>query len=82
MSNLLHARVDLNTIRAWLGHVIIDTTNIYAEIDFVTEARALAPCDQAKSEGTPNCKQDTSITAFPRTLSGSSVMLRELGSES
>jgi hypothetical protein len=30
---LLRAGVDINTIRAWLGHVSLDTTNIYAEID-------------------------------------------------
>ena len=30
-THLLRAGVDINTIRAWLGHVSIDTTNIYAE---------------------------------------------------
>src|SRR5262249_11143967 len=29
----LRAGVDINTIRAWLGHVSINTTNIYAEVD-------------------------------------------------
>lgn len=43
-SHLLRAGVDLNTIRAWLGHVSINTTNIYAEIDLYTKARALAAC--------------------------------------
>jgi len=43
-SHLLRAGVDLNTIRGWLGHVSIDTTNIYAEIDLDTKARALAAC--------------------------------------
>jgi integrase/recombinase XerD len=43
-SHLLRAGVDLNTIRAWLGHVSINTTNIYAEIDLDTKARALAAC--------------------------------------
>jgi hypothetical protein len=27
------AGVDINTVRAWLGHVSINTTNVYAEID-------------------------------------------------
>jgi integrase/recombinase XerD len=36
--------VDLNTIRAWLGHVSINTTNIYAEIDLDTKALALNAC--------------------------------------
>ena len=31
--SLVRAGVDLNTIRAWLGHVSLETTNIYAEID-------------------------------------------------
>ena len=41
-SHLLRAGVDLNTIRGWLGHVSLNTTNIYAEIDLETKARALA----------------------------------------
>ncbi|MBI5755767.1 MAG: tyrosine-type recombinase/integrase, partial [Nitrospirae bacterium] len=30
-THLLKAGVDINTIRAWLGHVSINTTNIYKE---------------------------------------------------
>ena len=30
--HLLRAGVDINTIRAWLGHVSLDTTNVYAEV--------------------------------------------------
>ena len=40
--HLLQAGVDLNTIRAWLGHASLDTTNIYAEIDLGIKARAMA----------------------------------------
>ena len=43
-SHLLRAGVDINTIRGWLGHVSLETTNIYAEIDLETKARALAAC--------------------------------------
>jgi site-specific recombinase XerD len=43
-SHLLRSGVDLNTIGAWLGHVSLDTTNIYAEVDFDTKARALSAC--------------------------------------
>jgi len=43
-SHLLRGGVDLNTIRGWLGHVSLDTTNIYAEIDLDTKARALDAC--------------------------------------
>jgi len=43
-SHLLQAGVDINTIRVWLGHVSLSTTNIYAEIDLATKTRALAAC--------------------------------------
>jgi site-specific recombinase XerD len=43
-THLLRAGVDINTIRAWLGHVSINTTNIYAETDLETKACALATC--------------------------------------
>jgi integrase/recombinase XerD len=42
--HLLHSGVDINTVRAWLGHVSINTTNIYAETDLETKARALETC--------------------------------------
>ncbi len=42
--HLLRAGVDINTIRAWLGHVSIDTTNIYAEVDLAMKAKALGEC--------------------------------------
>ncbi|HYT20316.1 MAG TPA: tyrosine-type recombinase/integrase [Candidatus Polarisedimenticolia bacterium] len=44
-THLLRAGVDINTIRGWLGHVSVDTTNVYAETDLATRARALAACD-------------------------------------
>jgi integrase/recombinase XerD len=44
-THLLRAGVDINTIRAWLGHVSVDTTNIYAETDLAIKAKALATCD-------------------------------------
>ena len=40
--SLLRAGVDINTIRAWLGHVSVDTTSIYAEVDLEMKAKALA----------------------------------------
>lgn len=43
-THLLRAGVDINTIRGWLGHVSLDTTNVYAEVDFETKARALEKC--------------------------------------
>jgi len=43
--HLLRAGVDINTIRAWLGHVSLDTTNVYAEVDLEMKAKALAQCE-------------------------------------
>lgn len=43
--HLLRAGVDINTIRAWLGHVSLDTTHVYAEVDLEMKAMALAKVD-------------------------------------
>lgn len=44
--HLLRAGVDINTIRAWLGHVSLNTTNIFnAEVDLEMKAKALAHCE-------------------------------------
>ncbi|MER8950410.1 hypothetical protein NKI23_31410 [Mesorhizobium sp. M0809] len=36
----MRAGVDINTVRGWLGHVSLETTNVYAEVDFETKAKA------------------------------------------
>ena len=41
---LLRAGVNINTIRDWLGHVSLETTNRYAKIDLEMKAKALASC--------------------------------------
>jgi integrase/recombinase XerD len=41
---LLESGVEPNVIRAWLGHVSLDTTNRYAEITMRTKLAALAAC--------------------------------------
>lgn len=43
--HLLRSGVDINTIRTWLGHVSLGTTNIYAEVDLEMKAKALASVD-------------------------------------
>jgi integrase/recombinase XerD len=48
-THLLQAGVDINTIRAWLGHVSLNTTNIYAETDLATKKRALATLDRSRT---------------------------------
>src|ERR1035438_2441217 len=51
---LLQAGVDINTIRAWLGHVSLDTTHIY---DLAAKAKALARCEVAPAlDITPGAK--------------------------
>jgi site-specific recombinase XerD len=43
--HLLEAGVEVNVIRAWLGHVSLDTTNRYAEINLRMKAEALKACE-------------------------------------
>jgi site-specific recombinase XerD len=52
--HLLNAGVDINVIRAWLGHVDLRTTNIYAEIDLTTKRRALETCAPNTNTDQPN----------------------------
>ncbi|WP_312830667.1 tyrosine-type recombinase/integrase [Pseudomonas rhodesiae] len=42
--HLLEAGVEINVIRAWLGHVGLETTNRYAEINIRTKEAAVALC--------------------------------------
>lgn len=67
--HLLRAGIDINTIRAWLGHVSLDTTNIYAEVDLEMKAKALAHCEISGS-GTSGrgWKKDRRLMAFLRAL--------------
>ena len=68
-SLLLHAGVDINTIRGWLGHVSLTTTNIYAEINLETKARALAACEVKGDPGEQKHWRDQpDLMAFLRTL--------------
>ena len=48
--HLLRAGVDINTIRAWLGHVSLETTNRYAQVDLEMKAKALATCAPSQEE--------------------------------
>ena len=66
--HLLQARVDLNTIRAWLGHASLDTTNIYAEIDIEMKAKAMALCDAAEPGPDRPWKANKGLMAFLGTL--------------
>jgi site-specific recombinase XerD len=52
--HMLRGGVDINTIRAWLGHVSLDTTNIYAEVDLEMKAKALASVDVSGQPAAPS----------------------------
>ncbi len=67
-THLLHAGVDINTIRGWLGHVSVNTTNIYAEIDLEMKARALALCEVKGGKRTKSWHRDKGLIAFLRSL--------------
>ena len=66
--HLLQAGVDINTIRAWLGHVSLETTNIYAEIDLEMKAKALALCDASEPGTHRRLKEDKGLIAFLKAM--------------
>jgi integrase/recombinase XerD len=71
--HLLRAGVDINTIRDWLGHVSLETTNRYAKVDLEMKARALATCavtdqGQTPSEEKATWRNDRDLMAFLNSL--------------
>lgn len=66
--HLLRAGVDINTIRAWLGHVSLATTNIYAEVDLEMKSRALARCEIADKRQGRTPWHNTGLMAFLKAL--------------
>ncbi|MGD9107893.1 MAG: hypothetical protein PVI75_01835 [Gammaproteobacteria bacterium] len=60
----MRADVDVNTIRAWFGHVSINTTNIYAEVDIEMKAKALALCEIVEIKQKLNCNYNKSLKGF------------------
>ena len=66
--HLLLAGVDINTVRAWLGHVSINTTNVYAEIDLKMKAKAVALCDVGQPQPTRSWKENKGLMAFLKSL--------------
>lgn len=70
-THLLRAGVDINTIRAWLGHVCLSTTNVYAEVDLDMKAKALACCEvEGKRPRKPKkpWRDDKELMEFLKTL--------------
>ena len=62
--HMVFAGVDINTVRAWLGHSSIDTTNVYAEISLKMKAEAMALCDVAGPDPGRHWKEDKDLMAF------------------
>lgn len=67
-SHLLQAGVDINTIRGWLGHVSLVTTNIYAQTDMATKARALALCQVDEETDSGKSWREPELMRFLRAL--------------
>ena len=67
-THLLRAGVDINTIRAWLGHVSLNTTNVYAEVDLEMKAKALATCEVRSPAPKKRWKNDVKLMQFLRSL--------------
>jgi integrase/recombinase XerD len=66
--HLLRAGVDINTIRAWLGHVSLDTTHVYAEVDLEMKAKALAMVDIKDLSTTTRARSPSSLMEFMQQL--------------
>jgi hypothetical protein len=71
--HLLRAGVDINTIRDWLGHVSLETTNRYAKVDLEMKAKALATCEvtepgRTRSEEKAIWREDRDLMAFLNSL--------------
>jgi site-specific recombinase XerD len=67
-THLLRAGVDINTIRAWLGHVSINTTNIYAEVDLEMKAKALACCEIMGEAKPIHWRDNKDLMSFLKSL--------------
>lgn len=67
-THLLRSGVDINTIRAWLGHVCLSTTNVYAEVDLDMKAKALARCEIQDDKPKKPWRESSGLMEFLRNL--------------
>jgi len=67
-THLLRSNVDINTIRAWMGHVCLDTTNVYADVDLKMKAKALAKCEIKDGKPKKPWRKNSGLMEFLRTL--------------
>ena len=71
--HLLESGVDVNVIRGWLGHVSLDTTNRYAEINTRMKEDALRVCEPKSDFSTgyprkPIWQEDKTLLAWLDSL--------------
>jgi len=70
--HLLESGVEVNVIRAWLGHVSLDTTNRYAEITTPMKEAAVRACAPPETSEAalrkPVWQNDESLLAWLRSL--------------
>jgi Phage integrase family len=72
--HLLEAGVEANVIRGWLGHVSLETTNRYAEINLRMKQAALQACQPPASASSEAClrkpiwREDAELLKWLKTL--------------
>ena len=71
--HLLEAGVEVNVIRAWLGHASLETTNRYAEITVRMKQAALEKCSapdlgEERIPRTPRWQSDTALLHWLQSL--------------
>ncbi|MBX9772144.1 MAG: site-specific integrase [Candidatus Obscuribacterales bacterium] len=69
--HLLESGVDVNVIRGWLGHVSLDTTNRYAEINIRMKCNAMELCEPpatSKSRKQITWKNDETLLKWLQSL--------------
>lgn len=67
-THLVRSGTDINTIRAWLGHVSLDTTNIYANVDLEMKAEALKCCEVEDNLRLKHWRNNKGLMAFLNSL--------------
>ena len=67
-THLLRGGVDINTVRDWLGHVSVDTTNIYAQVDLETKANAITRCEPRAKTPVRRWSKYKGLMTFLRSL--------------
>lgn len=67
--HLLRSGNELTVVRSWLGHVSIETTHHYTEIDLQMKRKALEACQPVpKPNGKPAWKKDGDLVAWLEAL--------------